>query len=197
MRRFQVYLALVTSLFVMSSEAFAVFDAQLLLGQRSGEVNDSDAKSQEVGVAVHVDPIPAVPVAFGLYANSISFEDSDNGYASGFSGLEAGVQVYAWFPIGIAGLKPYGKLGIPLYSAIKGDQDVSGTSSDLVMETSGMHINFGVGYSPLPLMAILFEVGLGQQKIKAKDIEVAGQTFSFDEEDYNTTAFLLGVEVGL
>ena len=187
---------------LLSSEAFAFFDAQLLVGQRNGKVNDEEAGSQEIGAAFHVDPIIGLPVAFGVYANSMTFEDSDTSATDGMKGLEAGAQVYAWFPIGIAGVKPYAKVGVPLYSAIKGSTDVGGTSMDLLWETSGMHLNFGAGYSPIPGVSFLLEFGLGQQKINPKTVKVAGSevdasSLGLKEEDYKTTGVLVGIEVGL
>lgn len=207
MKRYITTIAFASAVLLSSANAYAIFDAQLLVGQRSAKILDEDANSQEVGVAVHVDPIPLVPLAFGFYANSMTFEEKDATSMDGAKGLEAGFQLYGWFPIGVAGLKPYAKVGIPLYSAIKGSQDIDdgagGTVKvDSLFETSGMHINFGLGYSPIPMMAILFEVGLGQQKMKPKEIKFGGQkqdlsALGMEEEDYKSTSYSLGIEIGL
>lgn len=185
-----------------TTNAYAMFDAQLLVGQRSGEIASESVDSQEIGAAAHVAFIPLVPVAFGLYANSIKFTGGET--MKDAKGLEAGLQAYAWFPIGIAGLKPYAKVGLPVYSAITSTFSAEGAqSAELVWETSGMHINFGARYSIVPFVGVIFEVGLGQQKIKPAEVELLGQKVDvgsiagLEEEDYKSTAYSIGVEVGL
>ncbi len=197
-----------------ASTSYAIFDAQVLAGMRSGTVKaDTDGaeeeefNSTEIGFAAHIDPIPLVPVAFGVYANTSTFSDLDEegtGFSKG-AGLEVGVQLYAWLPIGIAGLKPYAKLGLPLYSAYKMDSiatvGTTETEYPAVLETSGMHFGFGLGWSPIPLVpvAVLLELDIGSQTMKYTEAKIGSTdlTDSMPKLDYSSKAFLIGVQAGL
>lgn len=197
---------LVAASFLAASPSYALFDAQLLLGSRSGEVDGDEMNSSDFTLAAHIDPIPLVPVAFGVYMNQSTWDVNadDHGFTEG-TGLEAGLQVYAWLPIGIAGLKPYAKLGLPVYSAHKfdGSMEVLGESVDYstVAKTSGTHMAFGASWKPVPLMpvSVLLEMDIGSQKYET--IEATAGDSDLDdalkEVDYSSTSFLIGVEAGL
>jgi hypothetical protein len=196
-----------------STQAFAIFDAQVLVGKRTGETENTSTKEKtdwdgtDVQAAFHIDPIPLVPVAFGLYASQQTY-DFDKGDFKKVTGLEAGVQVYAWFPLGIAGLKPYAKLGYPLFSALKADTDFVETTTNTtyeissVLKVSGPHIGIGLSYGiPVLPIALLLEVDMGRQTMKPDEVKIepalASFTASKDEFDYNSTAILFGVQAGL
>ena len=93
-----------------AGSAYAFFDAELLLGKRWYEL-DSDPKSniasQEIAVAAHLDPIPLVPVSFGLKIASDMLNSSEelhkmrllehdiwNPYVP--AGIPEGMVVYHW-----------------------------------------------------------------------------------------------------
>jgi len=209
----KIFAAIATLTLLQSTPAMALFDLQLLIGQRSGTLKDTDSgdsdkiKGSEVQLAGHVDPIPLVPVAFGLYLANYNMNDIDNANLKSATGLEGGFQVYAWLPLGIIGVKPYAKLSLPLYSAIKVDGTVAGEldgvatdfSTSIQAETSGMHLHFGLGWSPIPLVTLLAEANISDQKLKSKEVKVAGQKVDGMDfkRDYKSTAFLVGVEIGL
>lgn len=197
---------LVAASLLMSTPSYALFDAQLLIGSRSGDVDDSEFNSSDFTLAAHVDPIPLVPVAFGVYLNQTTWDvnAADHGFSEG-TGLEAGLQVYAWLPIGIAGLKPYAKLGLPIYSAHKfdGSMELLGESVDYstVAQTSGTHLSFGASWSPVPLLpvAVLLEVDVGSQKFETIEATAGGSDLddALTTSDYSSTSFLVGVQAGL
>jgi hypothetical protein len=195
---------------MMSNLAFAIFDAQVLVGQRSGTAvkgsTSSDLSGTEIQATFHIDPIPLVPVAVGLYANQATYEPDVFDFDK-LTGLEVGFQAYAWLPIGIAGFKPYAKVGYPLFSAIKADKNLTvGADTytvSAVMETAGPHIAAGASWKPVPLlpMSILIEVDIGRQTMTSKDIDstpaLPAGTLDATEYTYDTTAFYIGVQAGL
>ncbi len=192
---------------MVSTPALAIFDAQVLVGKRSGDAEDTSDKTKtglegtEIQAAVHIDPIPLVPVAFGLYAAQGNFEFESG--TSKLTGLEVGAQLYAWFPLGIAGLKPYAKLGFPLYSAFKQDVETAVLTYSSIFKATGPHIGFGLGYGlPLLPISLLLEFDMGRQTIKEEEIKVkttVGTVATPAESEYgwNSTAILFGVQAGL
>jgi|GEM_PF-1323653 len=190
----------------LSSPAFAIFDITAQYGMLSGEfkADDSDAVKLKNGsvlrVGLHIDPIPVVPIAFGVYVDKSQFEADDFAYDTA-AGLEGGVQLYAWFPISIASLKPFAKISYPLYSKGLAESDLIKTT----YSTSGPHVGFGVGYKLIPGLpvALNLEFDVAKQTVEFDAAEIKadaiGSVTAADkvETDYSTTAIFLGVEVGL
>jgi hypothetical protein len=70
---------LVAALSVFSTSSFALVDGQVLVGKRNVDLKTDGetekASSTSVNLSAHVDPIPLVPVAFGLYLDTNNYDD--------------------------------------------------------------------------------------------------------------------------
>ena len=67
-------IALIAVCLMMTHQAFAIFDAQLLVGQSTIEVGSDEYSGTRTDMAFHLDPIPLVPVGFGLNLSNQSVE---------------------------------------------------------------------------------------------------------------------------
>jgi hypothetical protein len=198
---FRIRMAMVCLLGLMASSSYGVFDAQLLVGQRSAKVQPDDQPSsnisgQVVKLAGHIDPIPLVPVAFGLTAAQVTYkEDTDDFGFDSFKGTEIGAEVMAWLPTGFLGITPYGKIGYTFLGAYAYE---NGTA-DAVFQPTGLNFGVGLKYSPLPLVGILLEWNNGMADLKAKEVKINGEKVPKDDSDIDstTTDLLIGVQVGL
>ena len=199
---------LATAAFAASS-AYALVDAQLLVGKRWYEVENSTTNKtsgvagQEVTLAAHIDPIPLVPIAFGGSFSMIDLNKGDlPGNVSEAKVAEAAVEVMAWVPM-VPVITPYVRFKYPVVSEMvqKYKINVAGTETEYAVTSklTGYHLNAGVRYAPLPLISFMAEVGMGMQQAKLDEYEVNGtkQSASSDASDANSQVFLLGVQVGL
>ena len=199
-------LAIVGLLASVTTPAFALFDAQVMVGKRwyeqevAGETHGLQA--QQISVAAHVDPLPVIPIAVGVGINNMMLNTKDLGEdIDSASVFEAGVEVMAWIPM-VPVITPYGRLHVPVTGkyVVKGKIEAAGASADYAetATVSGYHLNVGAKYAPLPLVKLLFEVGMSTQKFKPDEVKVGGTVQpKGDETDLKSKTFLIGVEVGL
>ncbi len=192
-----------------STSSFAFIDAQLFVGKRSGtgkslklDGSDSKVDGTEIAVAGHLDPIPLVPIAFGLSLSTNTLELEKDSYFKDLKGLNAGLEVMAWVPF-LGDFKPYGKLGYIVYGKYIGEGSVTvlNTTTDYkgLYDYNGSYLSIGLGYSPLPLISIFLEYNMTMSaKVKATEFTVDGQKQgTAGSEDFNTTAILVGAGVGI
>ena len=69
---------LVLGALLFSQASFALIDAQVLLGRRQMTLDlgkENALGGNETRLAVHLDPIPLIPVAFGISYGMISSSD--------------------------------------------------------------------------------------------------------------------------
>ena len=195
-----------------AGSAFALIDAEALVGKRwyvLGTDPNQHVAATEVALAAHIDPIPLVPVSFGLKVSSATLNESDLKSGSNITSIststmmEAGLDVMAWIPL-VPIVTPYARLNIPVYGLWKtaGKAGIPGGPSDDFTSdgrVSGAQLSVGVKYSPLPLIAVLFEVNRAAENWKQQDAKFAGQSQSADSKTHtlNSNAVFLGLEVGL
>ncbi len=198
-----------------SSQAWAIFDAQVLAGKRWYKIEgDAPAKisSQEVSVAAHIDPIPVVPVAFGLRATTGALTSNEVKSAYSLSKVDAGatssvgIDVLAWVPL-VPVFTPYIRATIPVMAkwAVKGDTPTTtgGVTVDTpyaqVASISGPELSLGAKFSFLPLIKFSIEVNQASQKFKPDEVKVNGvkATDAGDSETVKSNAVLAGLEIGL
>lgn len=193
---------------LVSSPGWALVDASLEVGQRRAKweqgSESSSPTSQVLRAAFHLDPIPLVPVSFGLglYSETWSVNESDLGLTS-LKSFSAVPEIVAWFPID--DFKPFGRLGYSIASGYSGKMNIvtpSGTTSGTItLAGVGLHAAAGLEYSiPLvPLLSVLGSVEYASERVRlAKDevgsIDISG---NYKTITLTSTAFLLGVKVGL
>jgi len=147
---------IIGALLTYANPAYCFMDVQIMGGQRSGVVNytlsDGDhikkVTATELGGALHVSPIPFVPVAFGVIGSSYKYNlnSLSNAIAADAigtpnplistlgtgsrSGVVYGPDVMAWLPLGF--FQPYLRLSY-LFGTEKQTQKISiGTVSGVV-----------------------------------------------------------------
>lgn len=184
-------------LLLSAAPSYGFFDAQALVGKRTGDVGNVAVDGDELTLAAHLDPIPLVPIAFGLSLSHVNFSGETDPAKLSFDdivGQEYAAEVMAWVPIGLFGFKPYGKLGYTIGGnyKFKGVLDAGSTAStdpaSYTYTPSGTHLSIGLKWSPLPLIGILAEYKMSNQELKKSGRPTA---------KYETTSLLFGVEVGI
>ena len=202
-------LLLAVSLFSCSGYGYSIFDLQLFGGQRSAGMKPTGGTSStitgsEMKAAAHLDPIPLVPIGFGLAATSLSFtKDNSKLTFDKITGSEVSFEVMAWIPKMIISLEPYVKVGYVLTGAY--DMTAKANNSlgvpvkaKSLYKASGYDLAAGVTYSPLPLIGFILEADKRMETLKSDKITVDGITVPKGADIKNDSlSFLLGLEVGL
>lgn len=194
------------SVLLCSGTSFALVDGEVLVGKRwykfenSGGTSNNVA-SQEVYAAVHLDPIPVIPIGFGLgaIAGDLNKEDFGGMGVSEAKLVELDFEVKAWIPM-VPVVTPYVKVKVPLSAklAVKG-KDAANADYAYLYKMTGMHLNAGVLYPVIPLVKIVLEVGKSTQKREVEEYKVASvkqSTSAFKTENTNSDNFLVGVQIG-
>lgn len=186
----------------------AFFDAEVFYGSRTSSVKyvgsdggsaTKDLKGTDIGANFLLDPIPLVPIAFGVTTvqGSTNYDDlskvsaeallSDPSLTGGTSSgtgtstaMFYGPMVKVWIPVPKA--KPYIKAAF-LLGAETVDQKLNASSaSDAAIATSvdakaktvythsASEITLGVSYSPLTLTSVFAEYTMHSGKRKAKSM---------------------------
>ncbi len=174
--------------FVFCSQGYALIEGQVLVGQRSASISSPgtsyDMTGMETKMSVYVDPIPLIPVGAGLSFSTIDLGKEDSQQISGFKGSEISLDLTAWLPLGIAGFKPYAKLGY----VISGEYTATVNNVDTTFDSSGTKASAGVKYSPLPFISVMLEVEKSTITLKPEN--------GSDSESDNLSVFL-GVAAGI
>jgi hypothetical protein len=196
---------LLTAPFLMASPAWALFDVQVLTGKRStdfkfGSVSNTESGT-ELKAAAHLDPIPLVPVGFGLSLSQINWDKSDDLNYKSMDGYEVGLEVQAWLPIELAGFEVYGKLGYTMLGAYTGTFDYAGQEVKMLYKPSGAYIAAGVKYKFLMRLGVMLEVESGNRELsfdELKDLPAGLDASGLKiDGDASNTSFLLGVQAGI
>lgn len=201
---FRVTLALGLVTFLsqtMARTAHALVAAQAEVGKRTGKFG-SDPKSNvtatELQLTAQIDPIPLVPVGFGLTIATSQLQVTDS-TVDKYSGLFVVPHVSAWVP-NPTDFKPFARVGYAVYGTIAGSgKTAAGVDVAESYTVTGLWLGAGVKYSILPLVAAMFEYQIFNPKVKINKLEVAGTDFSSaaDTPTLSTSTILLGVEAGI
>ena len=194
------------SVLFCSGTSFALFDGEVLVGKRWYKFENSggtsyNVASQEMYAAVHLDPIPVIPIGFGLGAIAGDLQGEDFG-GQGIDEaklVELDLEVKAWIPM-VPVVTPYVKVKVPLSAklAVKG-KDAANAEFAEVYKLTGMHLNAGILYPVIPLVKIVLEVGKSTQKRELEERKVASVKQSLTgttKENTNSDNFLVGVQIG-
>ena len=188
--------------------SYGLISAQAMLGTDSTElkdlpngVGDMSLSGTTLGAGVLIDPIPLVPIGFGLGVQMPTTKGSKDGNDYELTGLVVDLQVKAWTPIGLFGLTPFLKAGyIPLgaytmkMNFLVGGNSVEGKAP---LKSSGTHLAIGVNYSFLPLIDVLFQVSMRNETMEFEDFNLLGQEIKIsDSVGKSSTNLLVGLDVG-
>jgi hypothetical protein len=201
-----VLAVLLASSFAVSSPAWAIFNAQVLAVNRNAKFSSSGSQSDtlkgsELRAAAHLDPIPLVPIAFGLGISQTSWtDDSTKLGVDKIDGVDLDLEVEAWLPLELAGLVPYAKVGYTVGGAYAFEV-TTGTSFNpkVVYKPSGVTLHVGVKYEFLLRLGIMAEYETGTRKLTFDKVKDAGSlTLSnLKDIDENSSSFLIGVQAGI
>ncbi len=191
--------------FLLASPAWALFDVQVLTGKRTTDFKLGDTSKTESGTelkaAAHLDPIPLVPVGFGLSLSQINWDKSDELGFDSLDGYEVGLEIEAWLPIELGGFEIYGKVGYTALGGYVGTYDVSGQDVKLALKPSGTYIAVGAKYLFLMRLGVMLEIESGNRELKfdeVKDLPTGVDPALFKVSgDATNTSILLGVQAGL
>lgn len=195
------------SLLLVGSPAFALFDGELSVGQRTGTWKTSgdsgkSLSSSTIELAAHLDPIPLVPVSFGVRFISDAYDAkiADHGIKS-LTSTAIVPEVTAWLPLG--DLKPFGRIGYTAASAYKGTAEttVAGASisGSVAYQSTGPRIAAGVEWSLLPLVSLTAAYELSTETISMSEGKIGSVDIKTGAKDINfvSTAILIGAKAGL
>ena len=189
-----------------ASTALAFFDGEVSVGQRTGTWASGDSskslKSSSIQIAGHLDPIPLVPVSFGLRLISESYNANiaDHGVKS-LTSTAIVPEVTAWLPLG--DLKPFARIGYTLLSPYKGTAEYAAggtkTNATVVYKSSGARITAGLEYSLLPLISLLAAIEHSTETLtmtsgKAGSVDL---TAGVKDIKFTSNAILVGAKVGI
>ena len=195
--------SLAVVILLSSSAALALFDAQVQVGMRSGtwkagSTSDS-ISSSSAKVSAHLDPIPLVPVSFGVAVGTDTWKVSkDKQNLKDLSSYHLTPEITAWLPLG--DLKPYARVGYSILSAYKGTVaiDVAGTeySTSAGLTGSGPRAAVGVDWSILPLLSITAEYEYSNETLSWKSVSVGPlSTDDFEKPTLTSTAIMVGAKL--
>ncbi|MGE0171268.1 MAG: hypothetical protein AB7T49_00710 [Oligoflexales bacterium] len=172
---------------VAAPSAFGFIDVQIFGGQRTEMVEANRAngldKSTEKTVALHIAPIPIVPVAFGGYFSQQRYDlNGDNDLnIKAIEGWTSGAEVMTWIPFD--SLIPYVKLSRYIdssYEVTQGDQtNDAGTVLGGAKIDRGLELGGGLKWTPYSIVSLLLEARDGLS------------------EENDSRAYLLGLEAAI
>ncbi len=187
------------SALLFSSSAWAVFDIQAYMGKRYVEydtVVGNEFEGLNYGAAFHFSPIPFVPVALGMAAEYVVYDEfASLGDATGYLVMP---QIYAWLPIDLISVNPFVKLGYA-FGALTAEGKVNNDDTKLAFKVTGSHMTAGVKWEPplVPFLALMVQYDIGFEESSKIDVEVNGVKSvlnSGDGEEFKSTAWHIGVE---
>jgi hypothetical protein len=134
----------------------------------SGFTNSSRVTGQGYKFALHLDPIPLVPVSIGVSTGTTDFNKTE------FSVLPmtkaqlslTSLEVSAWLPL-MPVLTPYAKIGYVVDGQLKMDYEapIAG-GTDFHPDVLGADFALGVKYKLIPFVSLLVEVARGSHTVK-------------------------------
>ena len=185
----------------LACPAFAFVDGEVAVGSRSGtwkpETGSSaNISSTTIQMAVHLDPIPLVPVSFGLrlISDSYSTTIADHGVKS-LTSQAIVPEVTAWLPLG--SLKPFARLGYTAVSAYKGTLEILSINAETAYSSTGPRMTAGVEFSPLPFISFTAALEHATEALESKAVTVGAVPVLATKTAVSTNAILLGAKVGI
>jgi Outer membrane protein beta-barrel domain len=185
-----------------ASSAWALIDAQVEVGARSGTFEAAGGSktlnATTIEAAGHLDPIPLVPVSFGLRLISDTYQATTESHGvKSLTSYSVAPEVTAWFPFG--DLKPFARLGYTVFSQYTGTATVGTTDGTVKFKSMGLRVAAGVEWDLLPLISLTGAVERSSEKLSMTSGTINGFDIKASSTDtnYNNNALLVGVKVGL
>ena len=204
---------------LQAGTGFALVKAQLYYARGSGDFKPDHGGSKTLsasgtGATLLLDPVPLVPVGFGLSFSDQTFSPdlADHGISE-LKGYLLAPEVQAWFPFLPMPLIPYGRLSwaIGAYKA-KGQIMAAGQAlpTDFILTSRGTRIGIGAKFEPIPFplisLALLCELSRGFHSFKDRSSEIAAGLpaglsadhfkSSLHRGSWSSNTVLFGIEAG-
>jgi len=190
--------------FVLSAgTSFGFIDGGVEYGVRQGtwQQGDSDhsISAQTIRVSGHLDPIPLLPVAFGLgiYSETWDAKAEDHGLKS-LSSFSVVPEVVGWIPL--EPFKPFARLGYSVASGYSGKAVLGSGEGNVSFAGLGLHMGAGLEYivPVVPLLSVLAEVEYSAERLRMVQDKIGGTEVPDDVKtvDLKSTAILVGVKLG-
>lgn len=193
-----ISIAFVGTSLLAAGPAMALIEGELSVGNRTGKFSEKSLSGTTIELSGHLDPIPLVPVSFGVRVVNDTFNPTvaDHSMKS-LSATAIVPEVAAWFPLG--DIRPFARLGYTLVSAYKGTMEAtvngSTVSGDVAFKSTGVRMAAGVNYSILPLIALSAAFEQSTEKLSVSE-KLAGVPDESDFE-FKNTALIVGIKAGI
>jgi len=191
-----------------SAPAVAFIAGELSIGKSSATWNGRSGSiplsATTVSLAAHLDPIPLIPIGFGLRAYSDTYQDKSQ-FKLKSSGRYA-PEIMAWLPLG--DITPFVRLGYLLTSRYtESTQATSGAATadmDFSWRGTGPTMAAGIKYSILPLIQLMATYERSAEALTYDSAKVTGGT-AIDHDwkstaknfTLNSSAILIGISAGI
>ena len=192
----------------LSSHANAFIDGGVAVGRRNANWNQdpkaSNLSSDVLKVSAHLDPIPLIPISFGLalYSETWKVSEMDQGLTS-LKSYSVVPEVTAWLPID--SFKPYARVGYSILTAYTGNAAVTigntRNTGTMALAGIGMHVGAGVEWSVpvIPMLSIFGELEYANERVrlakdKIGDIDISS---AFKPITLSSSAILFGAKLGI
>ena len=149
----------------------------------------SKVSAEDTSWALHFDPIPLVPVSFGLSYTLSNLNKKEFGQSlnsvSAVSIKSTQVEVMAWLPM-VPMITPYGKVGYMIGGDFAVKDSVTGLTakSDVV----GLEYALGIKRSLFPMAKFLIEAGQAKYSLEKN---------AYDGKDFDKPYVRFGLEIGI
>ena len=174
-----------------TNSAYCLINAEAFYGKRWYQTKDSNGSKlrptgTDVTIGVNIDPIPLVPVSFGVSYSLIELNKSGLGSASVAEINQFGLDLKIWAPM-VPIVTPYVRGRYILSSKLKISYDNDSTMNTNT-KISGYVVGLGVDYKIVPMFHAQLE--LNQSWAKA-------DSFEGKKQDFDSTAILIGLLIGV
>jgi hypothetical protein len=191
-----------------TSAARAFLAAELSAGKSSATWNGRSGSiplsATTISMAGHLDPIPLVPISFGLRAYSDTYQDKTQ-FKLKSSGRYA-PEIMAWLPLG--DITPFARLGYLASSRYTESTTASSGSNTADMDFSwrgaGPTMGVGIKYSFLPLIQLMATYERATENLTFDSAKVtSGTAIDYDWKataknfTLRTTSILIGISAGI
>lgn len=171
---------LLAGLYCFAEAAYGLASMQAFYSYRLQKEGEQDSSAHMATLAGHLSPLPLIPVGLGVsYSPWVSYEVQDGEDSA--TGMELGVELLGWLPM-VPFVTPYAKINYTVWGHKKTTYEDS-VQPEKEEKVKGMGAAVGIGYDLLPLLTLMAEVSQGFRSI--------------EDQDFNSTAFSIGVEVGI
>jgi hypothetical protein len=197
----------------------ALISAQIFKGWNHGTFNGtiSGDKPVEVtggstSVAVLIDPLPLIPIAFGVGASfpQGNLRDSNDNKLS-YTGHQFDVEIMAWSPISLSSLTPYLRAGhiiagsstytqiakIPV--SIGSHTSPAGAENKYRLGAAGNFVGLGLRFDFLAVISFMGEARVQISQLPVQQVDFAGTDITDDvpKQSYRDMNFMIGASVGI